>query len=127
MQAAYLEHANLTVKDPDSAAALLQRLFNWNIRWSGPSLDHGYTVHIGADSSYLALYTQPDVTAPTVDTYQTEGMLNHIGVVVDDLNAVEQKFIAEGLRTYSHGDYEPGRRFYADFTDGIEIEVCSYA
>ena len=50
MQAAYLEHANLTVKDPDAAAALLQRLFNWNIRWSGPSLDHGYT---------CLLYTSP--------------------------------------------------------------------
>ena len=31
-----------------------------------------------------------------------------------------------GFTPYSHGDYEPGRRFY--FTDGagIEFEIVSY-
>ncbi|MFT4811430.1 MAG: hypothetical protein ACI9LX_004807 [Paraglaciecola sp.] len=27
---------------------------------------------------------------------------------------------------YNHGDYEPGRRFYFNLEEGIEIEVVSY-
>jgi len=30
------------------------------------------------------------------------------------------------FKTYSHGDYEPGRRFYFDDKRGLEIEVVSY-
>ena len=31
-----------------------------------------------------------------------------------------------GLEPFSHGDYEPGRRFYFLDPDGIEYEVISY-
>jgi len=54
------------------------------------------------------------------------GGLNHIGVVVEDLDAVEAKVLAAGLKTTNHGDYEPGRRFYFHDHDGIEFEVVSY-
>ncbi len=46
--------------------------------------------------------------------------------MVDDLNAVETKVIAAGLFPHSHSDFDPGRRFYFDDTDGIEYEVASY-
>ena len=52
--------------------------------------------------------------------------LNHIGIVVDDLDAIEQKVIARGDAPNSHQDYEPGRRFYFEDENGIEIEVISY-
>ena len=48
-------------------------------------------------------------------------------IQVDDLDAVEQRVIAAGLAPFSHGDYEPGRRFYFFDPDGIEYEVVSYA
>ena len=52
--------------------------------------------------------------------------LNHIGVEVDDLAAVETKVIAAGLRPFGHDDYDPGRRFYFLDPDGIEYEIVSY-
>lgn len=41
------------------------------------------------------------------------GGLNHIGVVVDALDAVEAKLRARVYETHSHShaEYEPGRRF----------------
>ncbi len=125
MSAPRLEHVNVTVSDPDRAAALMQGLFDWRVRWSGPARDGGYTVHVGSSEQYLALYTGKDV-AYTSDDFAKGRPLNHIGVLVDDIDATEARVIAAGLRPYNHGDYEPGRRFYFDDPDGIEYEVISY-
>ena len=46
---------------------------------------------------------------------------------MDDLNTVEARVVEAGLTPFSHGDYEPGRRFYFLDPDGIEYEVVSYA
>ena len=59
-------------------------------------------------------------------SYETRGGLNHIGVVVEDLDATEARVKAEGYATHSHADYEPGRRFYFDGPAGIEFEVVAY-
>ena len=72
-----------------------------------------------------AVYRASQAGVP-VDTYRTTGGLNHIGVVVDDLGAVEARVKAAGLVPHSHADYEPGRRFYFDDHDGTEWEVVSY-
>lgn len=121
-----LEHANVTVTDPDASAALLCRLFDWKVRWEGASMDVGRTVHVGSDESYIALYTQPNVKSADVNSYATQGQMNHLGVVVDDLNDIRQRVTGEGLIITSEADYEPGKRFYFDTPDGIEIEVVSY-
>lgn len=86
----------------------------------------GTTVHVGTDDSYIAVYSLGNTKAPKEDTYVTHGSLNHVGVVVDDLDAVEKKVLAGGYKTRNHADYEPGRRFYFDDDDGIEFEVVSY-
>ncbi|MFT6301912.1 MAG: hypothetical protein ACJAY2_001096, partial [Pseudomonadales bacterium] len=56
MTEAYLEHTNLTVNDPDETARLLVEIFGWRIRWSGEAIYDGYSVHVGGEQSYLALY-----------------------------------------------------------------------
>lgn len=128
---AQLEHVNITVSDPKRTAQMLIDLFGWHIRWEGSAMaGAGYTVHVGSDDTYVAVYSgaKPDQIVPKRDaSYMTRGGLNHIGVVVDDLDAVEAKVIAMGLKPKSHADYEPGRRFYFDDPDGVEIEVISYA
>lgn len=128
---AHLEHVNITVSDPKKTAAMMSDLFGWHTRWEGSAMNgRGYTVHVGSDDSYVALYSgsDPAQTVPKADaSYQMRGGLNHLGVVVDDLDAVEAKVKAMGLPTFSHADYEPGRRFYFNDPDGIEIEVVSYA
>ena len=125
MTNATLEHVNITVSDPQRSAALLRDLFGWHIRWEGPSMSDGHTIHIGTDDAYIALYTNPDVQAADPMFNKGEPM-NHIGVTVDDLDAVEAKVAAAGLTPFSHGDYDPGRRFYFFDWDGIEFEVVSY-
>jgi hypothetical protein len=39
---------------------------------------------------------------------------------------IEQKVKSNGFTPYNYADYEPGRRFYFDLEEGIEIEVVSY-
>ena len=123
---ARLEHANITVSDLDATAERLGRLFGWRVRWDGASIHGGRSIHVGTDDDYLALYAMGPAPGPAADTYRTVGGLNHIGVVVDDLDAVEAKVREEGLTPHNHADYEPGRRFYFDDPDGIEFEVVSY-
>lgn len=124
-----LEHVNVTVEDPEATAALLGDLFGWTIRWSGTAMDVGRTVHVGGDDFYLALYTGPkgQPQAAAVTSYNQKGGLNHIGVVVDDLEAADARVRAAGFTPGEHHDYEPGRRFYFYEDNGIEIEVVCYA
>ena len=122
-----LEHVNVSVPDPKASAARLIELFGWHVRWEGPAIDNGYSVHVGDEDSYLALYAPSGGQEPVGDTYHLTGGLNHIGVTVEDLDAVEAKVKAMGYEPHSHADYEPGKRFYFDGPDGIEFEVVSYA
>lgn len=120
-----LEHVNITVSDPQKTADMLHELFGWKVRWSGPSKDNGITYHVGNDDNYIAIYSKGGHATPR-DSYETPGGLNHIGIVVDDLDATEAKVKAAGFTPHNHADYEPGRRFYFNDADGIEIEVVSY-
>ncbi|MEO0914028.1 MAG: VOC family protein [Pseudomonadota bacterium] len=122
-----LEHLNVTVADPQKTAAMLCDLFDWRVRWEGPGMETGYTVHVGDEGSYLALFSFGQARASEEVSYDRIGALNHIGVVVEDVDAVEAKVKALGYRPKNHGDYEPGRRFYFDDENGLEIEVVSYA
>lgn len=122
-----LEHVNISVPDPQATAAVLERLFDWRIRWQGTALGTGYSVHVGDDAGYVALYRPGEDLEEDGARHRRRGALNHIGVEVDDLDACERAVKAEGFATHSHADYEPGRRFYFDGPDGIEYEVVSYA
>ena len=123
MPEALLEHVNVTVSDPDRTADLLCRLFGWHVRWAGPAKLNGRTVHVGTDRAYVALWSPP----PEMRFGEADSRLNHIGILVDDLDSAERQVIEAGYRPHSHGDYEPGRRFYFDGDDGIEFEVVSYS
>lgn len=128
MTAGRIEHVNYTVRDPHATAAMLIDLFDWHIRWEGEAISGGYTVHVGTDDTYVAVYSGPTGKQdPAQDNYAQLGGLNHLGVVVDDLDACEERVIAAGMKPFSHADYEPGRRFYFYDGDGIEYEVVSYA
>lgn len=123
---ALLEHANYTVSDATATAAWMVKIFDWHIRWEGASLNGGHSIHVGTDKRYLALYTPTHGLAPRADSYSQLGCLNHLAVVVDDLDAVEAATRAQGFSPHSHQDYEPGRRFYFRDLDGIEYEVVQY-
>ncbi|MCJ8157493.1 VOC family protein [Sphingomonas sp. LaA6.9] len=125
MPSTFIEHVNLTVSDPERTAGLMAELFGWHIRWQGPAIDGGRTIHVGDDRSYLALYTANHASAR--EAFAKGQPLNHVGIVVDDLDAIEAKVKSAGLISFGHGDYAPGRRFYFLDHDGIEFEIVSYA
>lgn len=128
MRDAALEHVNITVTDANATAQTLCDLFGWRVRWSGAVTLGGYSVHVGNDESYIALYSPAgDVGARRKSSYGTAGAMNHIGVTVADLDATENRVREKGFEPYMHADYAPGRRFYFRNNDGIEIEVVSYA
>lgn len=126
MSRSTLEHVNFTVADATATARWLCDVFDWKIRWQGPALNDGLSIHVGTDDDYLAIYTPKMARARHEIEKDRVGSLNHVGIVVEDLDATEQKIKALGYPTHSHADYEPGRRFYFDDENGIEFEVVSY-
>jgi len=126
MTSSRLEHVNLTVRDPRATAELLGSLFGWHVRWQGEAIHGGFSMHVGGDDSYVALYTRETPARDELASYDRLNGLNHLGIVVDDLDDAEERVTAAGLTPRSHADYEPGRRFYFDDADGLEFEVIAY-
>jgi len=125
MTNATIEHVNISVSDPQRLANLFTAIFGWHIRWEGQSMSGGYTIHVGNDNQYIALYTNEELKASQIQ-YKKSQPMNHIGIVVDDLDAVEDKVKATGLEPFGHDDYEPGKRFYFFDWNHIEFEVINY-
>jgi catechol 2,3-dioxygenase-like lactoylglutathione lyase family enzyme len=126
MTQAIIEHVNITVGDPERTAKMLQILFGWQIRWSGASALGGRTIHVGSETQYLAVYT-PANSDGTPRQYKKGAPLNHIGIVVEEIDAIEARVIELGLNPFGHDQYDPGKRFYFFDENGIEFEVVSYA
>lgn len=122
----YIEHVNVTVSDPELTANMLKSLFGWRERWRGPSALGGSTIHVGDDETYIAVYAAPDGDGAPIGHVKGRP-LNHVALVVEDLDAVEANVVSLGLTPFAHGDYEPGRRFYFFDRDGIEYEIVSYS
>ena len=121
-----IEHANLSVTQPERSAQLLKDLLGWQERWRGKSQFGGDTIHVGEPDNggaYMALYTSEEVKGD----YSKGQPLNHVGLLVNDLKAAEEVVVSAGLEPFGHDDYEPGERFYFFDWDGIEFEIVSYA
>ncbi|MBT8154893.1 VOC family protein [Epibacterium ulvae] len=123
---AILEHANVTVTTPAATAAWMEKVFGWHIRWQGDSIDGGHSMHVGSDTSYVALYTPNSELNEAPSSYVTRGGLNHLAVIVEDYEATERAVVSAGFKPGEHYDYEPGRRFYFHDDNGIEFEVVTY-
>jgi hypothetical protein len=121
-----LEHVNITISDPDKTAAWVYKVFDWPVRWQGPAFGIGRSVHVGSEASYVALYCSNEATDAAPDSYHCLSGLNHIGVVVANLDLVEAQVRKAGFTLTSHADYAPGRRFYFKDHDKIEYEVVQY-
>ena len=123
-----IEHVNFTVPDPDRTAAWMCDVFGWTVRWRGEAINGGYTVHVGSEDQYLAIYTgpggQPQASAHV--SYRQIGGLNHVGIVVDNIDATEKRITALGFSPEKHADYEPGQRFYFRDENDVEFEIVSY-
>ena len=117
-----IEHVNLAVSDIERSAAFFEKLLGWKQRWRGRTGNGGETIHVGEAESYLALHDTRQPHAPA----RYGEPLNHVGLLVGDLDAADRVVAEVGLKPFGHDDYEPGRRFYFFDWDGIEFEVVSY-
>ncbi|MBL4673727.1 MAG: hypothetical protein JKX81_15825 [Arenicella sp.] len=133
MKEAYLEHANITVSNPDATASILCNIFAWKVRWSGEAMDNGYTVHVGGTDSYLAIYTNDQVSASASNDFKTIKNLNHLGIIVDDLALIEARVLAADCKPHNHRHYQnkdssskPSSNFYFHIIDDLEKEVIHY-
>jgi predicted enzyme related to lactoylglutathione lyase len=123
---AILEHANVCVADPHATAAWMEKVFGWHIRWEGPAIHGGYSVHVGNKDSYIALYSPPEDIKEPLPRYANKGALNHLALIVEDLDRAEEAVKEAGFTPINHADYEPGRRFYFLDSEGVEYELVQY-
>lgn len=125
----YLEHANITVPDVEDAARFLQTLDPaFEIRHAGVGDDGLRWMHIGTQTSYFALRDVPPANsseAPVHDMYRIG--VNHLGVVVKDIEAVAARLRTAGYEELSPGEAHP-HRARAYFLDGagFEWELIEY-
>lgn len=89
-------------------------------------MDDGHSVHVGSKESYLALYTNSKMIANQQQNHATENNLNHVAVVVDDLEPYRQKSIKLGLTPFNFSDYGDCKSFYVIDQFGLEIEIVCY-
>ena len=124
-----IEHANLTVPDIDATIRFLQcvdpgfRVLNDAVgqggyRWA----------HIGTPVGYFALEEphEPTPDAALKRRYADFGV-NHIGLVVDDVDALADRLLAAGYSEGFVSERHPARirRYFLD-SAGMEWEFVQY-
>lgn len=123
---AFLEHANLTVRDLAAAVEFLETaLPEFAVRGRGVGL-HGPWLHIGTDDSYLALEEASQDAASAREQYADRGV-NHLGFVVADTSAVAARLREAGYREGFRAPEHPHRRrVYFFDRDDNEYEFVEY-
>ncbi len=116
-----VEHANIKVRDIDETVNFLTTaLPNFKVR-GGSDEPSKKWVHIGTESTYLALNEDGRGT-------QKQGPgLNHVGFVVDDTDAVRERLEKAGFKEGYVPETHPHRRrvYYLDGS-GTEWEFVQY-
>ena len=123
----YLEHLNITVLDVDKAISFLQTAMpQLKVRGGGTGEKCRRWVHIGTEHSYLAIEDRGAQGPGPHQPYIHPGM-NHIGFVVDDLDAVAERLRSSGYKEgMSAMDHPHRRRIYFFDDDGNEYEFVEY-
>lgn len=124
-QSIYLEHANITVHNLKAAIKFFQTAFpHFQIRGGGNEMRSW--VHLGDEKTYLALNEALDQTPNPGKNYDRAG-INHIGFVVEDVNAIANNLLANGYeRSYPKQEEKFRIRDYFADTEGNEFEFVQY-
>lgn len=125
-----IEHANITVPDIDEAIRFIKIIAPDFVVRKDCSPEESYRwVHIGNDEYYFALqeaHLDANPTYPRM-AYKNFGV-NHISIVVDDLDKIESKLVEAGYKRSIETPKESYRRrlyFYDDM--GFEWELIEYS
>jgi catechol 2,3-dioxygenase-like lactoylglutathione lyase family enzyme len=123
-----LEHANLAVHDVDATLRFLQTAFpDFRIRGEGKNWQGARWVHIGNDETYVAVNEAPEPAAEQWVPYAGKPGTNHLGYVVDDVDALRARMLSVGYRDSTVPNNHPHRRrVYFYDTEGNDWEFVQY-
>ncbi|MCZ6676408.1 MAG: VOC family protein [Candidatus Poribacteria bacterium] len=126
----YMEHANITVENLDEAIRFFTTAFpHFKVRGQGESDQGGWKkrwLHLGTDETYVALEEVSLEPEGTRRPYRDPG-INHVGFVVDDVDAVIERLGEAGYKTGIGVEPHPHRkRAYFHDRDGNEYEFVEY-
>ncbi|MBT4071084.1 MAG: VOC family protein [Euryarchaeota archaeon] len=125
----YLEHVNITVINVDEAVRFLQTAMpDWKVRADVSSAESNCRrwVHLGTDTSYIAIEDRGATEKGGHEPYVDPGM-NHLGFVVNDVNAVSKRLTDAGYEEGLSSLDNPNRkRIYFYDADGNEYEFIEY-
>ncbi len=124
-QKMYLEHANITVNNLQEAIKFFQIAFpHFKVRGQGN--DRREWVHLGDDYTYLALNQAKQGPLSVEKNYDKAGV-NHIGFVVQDVEAIAENLLKNGYKRDYPKEVEQFRiRDYFADTDGNQYEFIQY-
>jgi catechol 2,3-dioxygenase-like lactoylglutathione lyase family enzyme len=124
-QKIYLEHANITVNNLESAIDFFQTAFpDFEVRGGGTHNGRKW-IHLGNDTTYMAINQALNQKSEAKD-YTTPGF-NHLGFVVEDINVIGERLLAAGYkRDYPKQEEKYRIRDYFLDADGNEYEFVQY-
>ena len=123
-----LEHANIHVRDVDAIIDFLGTAFpSFYVRHDSGRDDCERWVHFGNDYVYLAINK---ATKPAVEAWQPysgKPGVNHLGFVVDDVQALRQRLLDAGYQETTIANDHPARkRIYFNDPEGNDWEFLQY-
>jgi catechol 2,3-dioxygenase-like lactoylglutathione lyase family enzyme len=124
-----LEHANLIVRDIDGMIDFLRTAFpDFRVRAEGPGMVSKRWVHVGNDTSYVALNDATQLPDEPWVPYAGRPGTNHLGFEVDDAEAVRERLAAAGYRDSTVPNAHPHRRrVYFHDAEGNDWEFVEYS
>jgi len=123
-----LEHANFHVRNLDAAVRFLRTAFpEFRIRGEGWKTPEERWVHIGTDTTYLALSEASRPAPEPWVPYAGKPGLNHLGYEVDDVAALRERLLAAGYEESTVPNEHPHRRrVYFHDAEGNDWEFVEY-
>ncbi|MDG1332713.1 MAG: VOC family protein [Crocinitomicaceae bacterium] len=121
----YLEHANITVNNLDSAVDFFQAAFpDFQIRGGGDVNGRSW-IHLGNDVTYIAL--NEALEKKMNEKNYTKPGINHLGFVVEDVDIIAERLLSAGYkRDYPRQEENFRTREYFADADGNEYEFVQY-
>ena len=123
-----LEHANIVVRDVDATIRFLSTAFpEFRVRFDGIDGRGRRWVHIGTDTTYIALGKATIEPDSSWIPYSGALGVNHLAYVVDDVDAVQARLTLVGYKNSTVFNNHPYRkRIYFYDPDGNDWEFVQY-
>jgi catechol-2,3-dioxygenase len=123
-----LEHANLCVDDIDGMIKFLQTaLPDFIIRHDETGIDGDRWVHIGNDTTYIALANSTQKELSDWTPYSGKSGVNHLGYMVDNAEQVRSRLLAaDYIESTVENNHPFRKRLYFYDPEGRDWEFVEY-